>query len=490
MALPGASLDIQDGGLGLGKSPITAIAVVGTATAGPTNSPLITRDPNLIKATFVSGQLVDAGVMLAAAGIVAVLCRAETSSAGTVGSVTASRVGGSDGTVAVAGNPTDAFELTVEIRTGTESTADNDGAFRYSLDGKDSWSNDTAIPPGTGDPASSTYALPGTGLTLTFSDVSGGGTFDEGDKFSADCTAPAYSTANLGTAYSAIAADSQRWRAIVFLGEAADAAGTAAMAATIKTLIENSAASEHRYSRAFMGTPLDETDANLKTAFANFESTRVGVCAGPVNYESGLKSGRYLKRSALWPIMLRIGTAAISHDLGRVKSKTLKGIGLRPDGSSGLYRDERLTPGLDAARFTTLTTYAGKAGYFCTQGRLMSPEGSDFDLTQFGFIMDAACEVLYPALVDYVNEGFRTLADGTLDPRDANPIKTDLENKLKDALMRTTPQHVSAVAVEVRRDTNIQSTRRLSVKFRVQPKGYAKLVEGEISYAATLDEAA
>ena len=104
--------------------------------------------------------------------------------------------------------------------------------------------------------------------------------------------------------------------------------------------------------------------------------------------------------------------------------------------------------------------------------------------------MDAACEVLYPAMALYVNDDLRVDASGNLDPRDANAIQQDLEGKLKDALLRTTPQHVSAVQVVVVRDNNPLTTKTLKVKYRIQPKAYAKAIEGEISFAATLEEAA
>src|SRR5690606_14135201 len=107
---------------------------------------------------------------------------------------------------------------------------------------------------------------------------------------------------------------------------------------------------------------------------------------------------------------------------------------------------------------------------------------------QLGFIMDAACEVIRPALALYLNDDLRTLPDGTLDPRDANAIQSELYEKLANALLRTTPQHVSAIQVVVDRNTNIQSTRTLKARYRIQPKSYAKFVEGEVGYAATLSD--
>ena len=484
MALPSATLDILDGGLGLGPSPVTAIAIIGTSSSGTANdAPLITTDTTLIQSTFGAGQLVDAGCMLASAGVIVCLVKATTSTPGAAGSVTPARVGSSDGVLATTGNPNDAYEVIVEIlSSSTDDVADGEGTFRYSLDGGDSYSTAIAI--------NASYTVPGAGFALTFTNGPGptDPTFEEGDSFTLSTTAPAYSTTDLSDAYAALVAHPQRWRFVWALGEGADGTASATMAATLKTAIEGSTVN-HRYARSLIGAA-DDADADLVTAFASFVSSRVCVAAGFANTESAVKAGRYYKRSASWVTALRWATRPISEDLGRVKTGALPRLADRADGSSALYRDENNTPTLNDQRFTTLRTIDGRRGYYITEGKLMSDVGSDFELTQHGAIMDAACEVLYPAMALYVNDDLRVDASGNLDPRDANAIQQDLEGKLKDALLRTTPQHVSAVQVVVVRDNNPLTTKTLKVKYRIQPKAYAKAIEGEISFAATLEEAA
>lgn len=482
MALPAATLDILDGGLGLGPSPVTAVALIGTSSSGTANdAPLITTDTTLIKSTFGEGQLVDAACMLAAAGVIVCCVKATTSTPGAAGSVTASRAGTSDGVLATTGTPNDAYEVVVEIlSSSTDDVADGEGTFRYSLDGGDSYSTAIAI--------NASYTVPGAGFALTFTATSSDPAFEEGDSFTLSTTAPAYSTTDLSDAYAALVAHPQRWRFVWALGEGADGSASATMASTLKTAIEGSTVN-HRYARSLIGAA-DDTDANLVTAFSSFVSSRVNVAAGFANTESSVKAGRYYKRSASWVTALRWATRPISEDLGRVKTGALPRLADRADGSSALYRDENSTPTLNDQRFTTLRTIDGRRGYYITEGKLMSDVGSDFELTQHGAIMDAACEVLYPAMALYVNDDLRVDASGNLDARDANAIQQDLEGKLKDALLRTTPQHVSAVQVVVVRDNNPLTTKTLKVKYRIQPKAYAKAIEGEISFAATLEEAA
>jgi hypothetical protein len=476
MVLPFASLTILDGGLGVSTGSASGVAVIGTSTSGTADTPLTSSDPTLIKTTFGGGQLVDAACLLIQHGVTPTLVKAATSSPGTAGAVATSRVGSSTMTMTVAGAATDAFEVIVKCTKAATSLAAGDGTFSYSLDNGDSYSSDIAIP------TAGTYLIPDSGLTLTFVT----GTLDVGDKFTFVCTAPAYSTTNLGAAYDALALDPARWRFVWFLGEASDATGAATMAATIKGKIEASETAK-RYARAIMGCP-DVSDGYLSTAFASFVSKRVAVAAGFANHESGLKSGRFLKRCASWTAAIKAAIAYASEDLGRVKSGPVSHLAIRPDGSSALYRDENLSPGLTAQRFTTLRSIPGVKGYFVTEGRLMADAGSDFDLWQNGVVMDLACETLYPALAYYINDDLRTNADGSLYAADANAIDEDLTQKLKDVLLNTTPQHISGLFVQTRRDTNILSTRTLSVRFRIQPKGYAKYIEGEIAYTGKLPE--
>lgn len=474
--LPFANLTILDGGLGVSAGAASGVAIIGTSTSGTADTPITSTDPTLIKATFGGGQLVDAAILLIQHGCTPTLVKAATSTPGAAGTVTTSRVGTSTMAMTVAGAATDAYEVIVKGTKAATTLAAGDGTFTYSLDNGDSWSPDIAIP------TAGTYLIPDTGLTLTFVT----GTLDVGDKFTFTCTAPAYSTANLGTAYDKLVLDPARWRFVWFLGEAADAAAAATMAATIKSKIEASEVAK-RYAFALMGCP-DVTDALLQAAFASFVSKRVAVAAGFSNHESGLKAGRYMKRSASWTVAIRAATAYASEDLGRVKSGPIAHVTNRPDGSSGLYRDEHFTPGLTAQRFTTLRTIPGVKGYFVTEGRMMADAGSDFELSQNLVVMNIACETLYPALAHYINDDLRTNPDGTLYGPDANVIQEDLTQKLKDVLLNTTPQHVSGLFVEVRRDTNILSTRTLAARFRIQPKGYAKYIEGEIAFTGKLPE--
>ena len=492
MVLPYADINVLDGGLGLGPSPVTAVAVIACSSQGTAEAaPLITNDATLIKDTFGQGPLVDAGACLVAAGVTAVLVKATTSTVGAAGSVTTTRVDSSDGTVTVeaASEPNDAYEVEIEITTSTDSVEDNDGAFRYSLDGGDSWSDPIAIPVGSGGPpATCDYAIPNTNVTVTFTD--GAGTelaFEDGDTFTFDCTAPAFSTTGLADAYAVLVDDPQLWRFLWIPQEADGAAASATLAATAKALIEGSTV-QKRYAHVIMGAKpaSGEDDADIKSAFATFESRRVTNCAGDTNFLSASNPGKFYRRNLSWEAALRAATVPASEDIGRVKSGGLARTAVRANGSPGIYRDEYKTPGLDAERFVTSRTIPGVTGYHITQGLSHAPSGSDFKLLSNCFVMDICCTVLAAGLARYINDDLRVDDAGDLDGRDANAIQSELEEKLRDAVIRSTPQHVSNLRVQVIRNNSPLSTQTLKAKFSILPKAYFKYIDGEITFVREL----
>lgn len=487
MGLPRVDLQVLDGALSAGGQPIGSVAVVGIATSGTENSPVVSSDAQLIKDTFGGGQLVDACSLLIGAGVTVVACRATQGTAGSAGTVTATRIGTSDGTLATTGSvPTDGFDVVVEILVSTASVATAGGVFRYSLDGGDSWSESISIPVGT---SPQTYTVPDCGVNLVFTNGAGAIAFEDGDLFSFSCTAPAFTVANLQTAYAAVAALREKWRFLWVLGEPADAAGTSALATALGALLDASAASNtrRRYARGLCGAAQNETDAALIGAITDVTAPRVCLAHGPCNWLSDTRAG-YLKRQATWPVAMRWASRPASEDLGRVRTGGLPRIAKRADGSSGLYRDESLTPGLTDARVTTLRTL-NRGGYYVTEGRLLAAPGSDFLYTQRGTVMDIACETLYEALEFFINDDFAILEDGTLDPAYAIEVESYCGQRLSDALLNTTPPYVSGVQVVVRRDLPNLPADTLAARFRLLPKRKAREIVGEVSFTKTIQEA-
>lgn len=417
--------------------------------------------------TLGTGPLVEATAHALAVGggvVYCVRCGSE-STPGTFGAVT--RTGTGTATLAITGSPLDAYELVVTITRAGASLATATAAFQLSLDGGDNYSPEIAVP------TAGAYPLAETGLTLTF----GEGTFVVGDTFRAASVAPGFNLTELTAALQALLADPRTWKFVHVVGQAATATGSAALASALDMQM-TAAQNAYRFTYALLEAAA-VPDAALLDAFRSVASVRVMACAGFTELTSVL-SGRQLRRHAAWPIAARRARVPMHEDTGRVATGALPGV-LR------LYRDEQVTPGLDA-RFATLRTIIGKQGFFVTNGRVLAPSGSDFDLAQNREVMDVACAVARTGLLEYVNDSIRVnpanvkppATPGGVDERDARAIESRVGGLLRATLLA--PGSASAVTVAINRTDNLLSTRTLRAKVRVLPLGYAKFIEADLGF--------
>ena len=464
--LPDVYVNIQDGGLGVLPLPTESIqAKIGVASQGPTDQVVAVSDIDSLTATFGTGPLVEAAaVALALAGGPIYLVRANASVAGTVGAVTATRVGSSDGTLAVSGSPLDRYQVIVEI-TRSGSVAAGDAAFRYSLDGGDTWSPEIALV--------ASYAIDGTGLTLAFTDGTASPTFEAGDRFAFETTAPAMSLTDLNAALDALLADPREWGFVHVVG----AAGSAVFAAVATKMAE--AEASQRYAFAVLeardiasGETEDSWMSAILTEFANSADTRVAVVAGHAEVASPV-TGRVIRRNLAWHYTGRLSAIPIAEDPARVARGPVPGI-------VTLYHDEARKLGLDPERFTTFRTFTGLTGYYVTNGRMKAPEGSDFDLVQNRRVMDKACTVAVHAARRFLNESVRVDDAGLIDERDAKRIEGYVKGQLEAALVA--PGHVSAVDIALDRASNVLSSRSTTLTVRVRPLGYLKWIEIKVGF--------
>ncbi len=175
--LSGVRQTIQERGLGLSPTPNSGIACcVGPSSSG-SNTMYSWGDINTMIATLTRSKMAEtAAHALKGAGEVRTISPSQTNS--TPSAVTVTRIGTSTGTLATtASTPKDDYQVTVEI---TQAGGRGVGAFIYTLDGGDVYSDEIAIPSG------GTYTLSTAGLVFVFDT----GTFDDGDTFAFTTTAP------------------------------------------------------------------------------------------------------------------------------------------------------------------------------------------------------------------------------------------------------------------------------------------------------------
>lgn len=465
MAIPEATLSVRDGGLGLADANDNGVpGLIGACSSGAANTVYTFSDPQTLKDTLGGGPLVElAAHVLAVAGGPVTCVKAPSSTAGAAGAVTPTKTG--TATLAVTGAALDAYDVRVVVLQGGPTLVAGTATFRYSLDGGRTWSPEIAVP------TSGVYAIPGTGLTLTWTYVSGTA-FVATDVWAFTSTAPSYTLSEALTALAALFADTTVDVFLVhFAGAAASAADAATMFVAVEAAMQAASTGNFRYARALIETPTD-TDANLKAAFAAVAGTRTIAAAGGAYLTSQLSGVAYL-RSAGW-----VGTATAAafephEDLGKTRN------GPRP-GVLSLARDEYKTPGLDAAGFLTLRTHVRKPGAYVTNGRIKSAPGSDYKYLQYGRVVDIACNAIRLGQLDFLNESVRvSKATGFLLEADARNIEQNIGERVRTAVTR--PGYASSVETTVDRNNNVLSTQKLVMRYRIVPLAYAKTIDGEVS---------
>src|SRR5438045_4466459 len=194
--IPQVTPIIQDGALGIapasgvqsklcvcGPSPLIATALL--------NALLTFTDPTTALATLGRGPLAQAVALDLASGVNPVYAVASsTDSGGTAGTIT--HTGAGAGTVTQTGTAVDVFEIIVKMASANGVAAGV--SFLYSVDGGSHWSNTIALAA-----AATTYVVPNTGITFTFS----GSAFAVGDTYAWQTAAPASSDTSITAALNA-----------------------------------------------------------------------------------------------------------------------------------------------------------------------------------------------------------------------------------------------------------------------------------------------
>jgi len=380
--------------------------------------------------------------------------------------------------------PFDDYTGKVEI---TATGAEGVGTFRYSLDnfaddaGTDlsTWSPDIVIPSGL------KYAIPNTGVFLTFSSAS----YTDGDTHAFTTCASGFNTAAVTAGFTALYAQSSLSYGFGHVvGMPVSAAGAATLAGVIDSSL-TTGATAFRYLRWFMdcptvgsrilsgGAPIADTadtDSVLAAAFAALDEPRVVWGAGDFLAISAV-NGRLCRRPASWQGAARCAQVRISENLHRVRRGALPNVRL-------LYRNEESTQALDAGRFLTLRTHEGKPGFYITKGRSGANSTSDFSSLANGRVMDRMCQIGRSKGVDLIGESVPTNSDGTIKEAAAQAIEADIRKAIRDGMVGDIVIDENSPYVEVSREQNVLSTETLPITLRVTPFASANFVEQTLGF--------
>lgn len=481
MTVPSEQILVLDPGLGLVQADSNSPLITGVSSLGTPGQLLSFSSPADVRSTLGYGELAeDVGNMLRQKGGPVLAMFTTGTTIDTVSAVVHATGAGPLITAARTPAATGRYSIKVEIIAGGALGV---GTFRYTLDNHSpldvapTFSQIRVIPSG------GTFLIPNSGVTLTFAAGTYVGITGTQDTYTLT-TEPAKATpTDLGVAGTALAALTTLKFPLWFH---AQTNLTGVLGAAFFTALAGQAtslATQYRFIRAFCDLGSGDTTSLLITSANGVADKRTGGSYGYVLLASTMPFEGFSVRkcdvnSALAP---RIAGNLISTDTARTASGNITGV-------LKIYHDAFQDPTVDAAQVTTMRTWPNQPGFWPTQGYLKSPPGSDFQKIQYGRIMDAACTAVYNAVFPFILEGFRTLADGTIDPLDAADIESAGRNALNDVLKRPNnargrPGHISAFSFNVDRTINLNTSGQLKTKTAIRPLGYPSTIINELGFS-------
>lgn len=332
-------------------------------------------DARKIKGLLGLSPLTDAAMDAAQWGAGRIFCvPVAASTAGNVGEV--KRSGKGAGSLTAKGSPTNAFSVIVEI---TAQGGLNTSAFRVSIDGGYTYSDEVTIP------VTGTYEIDGTGLTIQFEEEAGEGqsqgSFLVGDVFSFETTAPAATNGDILAAMEKIKNFSQEFEFIHIVGPSALPLWQAVSEAQRELMVIYHKPAfvllECSFPEISEDGDLDEWVSQMEADRRKIRNRNIQVCAAwgrlsrldgatrNVNL-AGAVSGRYAMTAA----QKSIGQTRDTAGMGFPKTKLLE---LLPQGY-----DSAIIERLDVAGYLTFREYDGLDNFYVYHTNMMCPDGSDY----------------------------------------------------------------------------------------------------------------
>jgi hypothetical protein len=361
----------------------------------------------------------------------------------------------------------------VEItKAGALGTAE----FKYSLDAGQTYQEGIVTPSGT------TYAIPQTGITLTFT----AGTQNVGTIHTFTATPPMYNATDLATAFTAIAAvPTLEFDFVSLAGRAASASAGATLHGAFQTQLAALASTHFRHRRGMMDVGIDTT-SNVLSSYGSVTGVRVLRSYGTFRAPSAKPFPGWSKphRSLVGAFAFAAARSLISTDLMRVASGPIPGC-------DAISHNEFTNEVLNAAKIATARTYPGYTEFFLTNAPLASAAGSDFRDWHLGRVMDVACDIVYRAQALFIGRTTRVLAaGGKLDPREASAFQREVQEQLDIALMQPTNAegtrgHVTSVTYVVDLENNILQTGYFNSHVTLVSRPSIKRIKTTLNFATS-----
>lgn len=469
MTLPGVTINETDNALGvLSATDGRLLAVVGTSTKGPLNTPATYARAKDLAADFGDGE----GPEFCAYYIdrysrPVLFVRADTSNAAAVSTVTHDADGTSVVTIANGATPIDNYELALEFLTaGTVGTAGI--TYRVSYDNGRNWSPTRAL--GT---ANSIVLAEGVTFALA------AGTVVAGDMHTARATAESWSSADLTAALAPLRVTHVDFGLVHFVGGVIDAS-TFDVADTVRSFTNG----KHAWIGNTRLPNVGETEAQYQTALAalsNAKATKDAMVFMGGSKATSAISGRSYQRPASWCPAARQASVSEEVNIADLNLGPLPGCSIRDANGNPDEHDERINPGGDAMRFATLTTQPRRQGVYVTLPRVFAPTGSDFEIMPNRLVMNVAYEALYDYLLSRLHRPIIvSRATGRILASEAVEITLGA-NAVLSAKLLTKPKASDAFFTLSRTD-NLLSTHTLTCGAKILPLAYPRYINLDLSF--------
>ena len=452
------NVKVEDGNLGRSGSTGTGTQIkIGVSNVESKSPILITGTMNAKKIREKVGNtpLADACMDAVEWGASSIYCiPVKAGTPGTIEKVTESKKGA--GTFAVKGAPNNAYDIVVEI---VDSGKCNEGSFRYSLDGGNSFTEEATIPVG------GEVVLESTGLTVTFTDAESSDSFTEGDNFTFSTTAPAMNNESVISAVESLINSPLLFEFVHIVGTSSRAlwASLCTLANDFLTKYKrplffvceargkNTSETLEEYVNAMLEERKGINNICMQVVCSNSQYQRLDGRVQEIN-NAGILTGLY-------------GRAKESQSIGEVKSfpiSAAKLLKLLPEGI------EDYIATLDAAKYVTIRQYIGKEDYYVTSANMMAPEGSDYSYAEDVRVSNR--------LVKAVRQKALEELQVEIDPGDIETsliniqeqLNTPLEDAVRDKIISS-----GTVAIDTA-NLNILVDEKLDINITYVPMGHVR----------------
>ncbi len=391
----------------------------------------------------------------------------KATTAGTISEV--SKTGDSGGGCSAAGSPNNAYSVMVEI---TGKGGFNTALFTFSLDGGFTRSEEATIP------LAGAYEIPGTGVTLTFAqgEDTPEESFQVGDSFAFTTTAPQMTNADALAAIDKLRQFDELFEFVHIVGES-----TAAMWAAVSTAQTELETQRHKpllfiLESGKIGTDesVDDYALRLEAENKKLKNKNVAVVAARSLYvkmdgtttevnNASILCGLLAKTS----VQQSVGRTRESAGMGISKDKMLE---LRP---AGIKEYIEL---LDSAKYITFREYDGLEGFYVTNARVMSPDGSDYRYIEDVRVVNKIVREVRKAGLPLLQEDI-----------DVEDTQGELERRAKymedplDEMVRA--KEISSAQITVPEGQDIIKDERMDVVVRYVSRGYIRTIHVDIGRA-------